>query len=113
MTELARRIKEAEAKVKSLVEDYEADDEDEGHAGDEEAVLSGDMDSDDDDDDDAHSIDAVEEKFRELEEEVATLVADVHDLALYTKLNFTGFMKIVKVRYSSSVGLASHPRNSY
>ncbi|TFY73868.1 hypothetical protein EWM64_g10144, partial [Hericium alpestre] len=31
-----------------------------------------------------------------LEEEVATLVADVHDLALYTKLNITGFMKILK-----------------
>ena len=38
-----------------------------------------------------------DEKFKELEEEVATLVADVHDLALYTKLNFTGFVKIVKV----------------
>jgi SPX domain protein involved in polyphosphate accumulation len=29
---------------------------------------------------------------------VATLVADVHDLALFTKLNITGFMKILKVR---------------
>lgn len=37
-----------------------------------------------------------DEKFKDLEEEVATLVADVHDLALYTKLNFTGFVKIVK-----------------
>jgi SPX domain protein involved in polyphosphate accumulation len=35
-----------------------------------------------------------------LEEEVANLVADVHDLALYTKLNITGFMKILKVRDS-------------
>jgi SPX domain protein involved in polyphosphate accumulation len=31
-----------------------------------------------------------------LEEEVSVLVADVHDLALFTKLNFTGFVKIVK-----------------
>ena len=31
-----------------------------------------------------------------LQEQVAVLVADVHDLALYTKLNFTGFIKIVK-----------------
>ena len=31
-----------------------------------------------------------------LQEQVAILVADVHDLALYTKLNFTGFIKIVK-----------------
>ncbi|KAG8924478.1 vacuolar transporter chaperone [Tulasnella sp. 408] len=93
VTELARRIKEAEAKVQVLVADYVPDDESD-HA-DEEAVEAGDLGSDDDDDD-AHSVDSLEEKFHELEEEVATLVADVHDLALYTKLNFTGFMKIVK-----------------
>ena len=52
------------------------------------------------DDESAQSIDALEEQFRLLEEEVATLVADVHDLALYTKLNITGFMKILKVRVS-------------
>ena len=68
-----------------------------------------DDDDDDDDDDDegdtlatddesAQSLDALEEQFHFLEEEVATLVADVHDLALYTKLNITGFMKILKVR---------------
>lgn len=58
-------------------------------------------DDDDDTDDegsDAMSIDALEDQFLVLEEEVATLVADVHDLALYTKLNITGFMKILKVR---------------
>jgi SPX domain protein involved in polyphosphate accumulation len=59
--------------------------------------------SDDDDSDDGHedsepeSFDALESRFHGLEEEVATLVADVHDLALYTKLNITGFMKILKV----------------
>lgn len=46
----------------------------------------------------AESFDALEERFHGLEEEVANLVADVHDLALYTKLNITGFMKILKVR---------------
>ena len=51
-------------------------------------------------DDDIQSLDALEEQFHLLEEEVATLVADVHDLALYTKLNITGFMKILKVRSS-------------
>jgi hypothetical protein len=59
----------------------------------------------DDDDDDGHpddtttdgSYDALEASFLALEEEVANLVADVHDLALYTKLNITGFMKILKV----------------
>jgi hypothetical protein len=59
--------------------------------------------SDDDDSDDEHeesdpeSFDALENRFHGLEEEVATLVADVHDLALYAKLNITGFMKILKV----------------
>lgn len=48
-------------------------------------------------------MDALEDRFVALEEEVATLVADVHDLALYTKLNITGFMKILKVRYSVMV----------
>lgn len=63
---------------------------------------SDDDDSDDEDgghsESDPESFDALEDRFHGLEEEVATLVADVHDLALYTKLNITGFMKILKVR---------------
>lgn len=64
------------------------------------------LDSEDDDSDDGHSssnlgggssIGGLEDRFHDLEEEVATLVADVHDLALFTKLNITGFMKILKV----------------
>ena len=51
---------------------------------------------DDDDDESGMSVGGIEERFRELEEEVSVLVADVHDLALFTKLNFTGFVKIVK-----------------
>jgi SPX domain protein involved in polyphosphate accumulation len=43
------------------------------------------------------SLDGFEDRFHALEGEVANLVADVHDLALYTKLNITGFMKILKV----------------
>ena len=38
-----------------------------------------------------------------LQEQVAILVADVHDLALYTKLNFTGFIKIVKASGSAEL----------
>ena len=54
--------------------------------------------SDDDlSDDEDESFDELETRFHTLEEEVANLVADVHDLALYTKLNITGFMKILKV----------------
>lgn len=58
-------------------------------------------DDDDDDDDGGRSDDesstSYDDRFRDLEESVANLVADVHDLALFTKLNFTGFIKIVKV----------------
>ena len=57
-----------------------------------------DDDDTDDEDEELRSVDALEDQFQDLEEEVATLVADVHDLALYTKLNITGFMKILKVR---------------
>lgn len=56
---------------------------------------------DDDGNDTDESFEALEDRFHGLEEEVAILVADVHDLALYTKLNITGFMKILKVRPSN------------
>lgn len=57
----------------------------------------------DEGDDDRHSfssLDSIEEQWHLLDEEVTVLVADVHDLALYSKLNITGFMKILKVRDS-------------
>ena len=124
--ELSRRIREAESAVKTLVEE-EADLTAQGHGhgsrhangsssratddteAQEEHGNDADEGSDDDDEsvghgDDEHSLDEIEEQFHLLEEEVANLVADVHDLALYTKLNVTGFMKILKVR-GSHVGL--------
>ncbi|EKM58443.1 uncharacterized protein PHACADRAFT_252767 [Phanerochaete carnosa HHB-10118-sp] len=116
-TELSRRIKDAEKAVKRLVtEEYVENTSSDGQASrenghqrnitDTEAQqrrhsVSQDAGSDDDtedelDTDDLQSVDALEDQFLLLEEEVATLVADVHDLALYTKLNITGFMKILK-----------------
>ncbi|KIK37337.1 hypothetical protein CY34DRAFT_776142, partial [Suillus luteus UH-Slu-Lm8-n1] len=56
-----------------------------------------DDDNDNDDIDDNQSATSLEDLFHGLQEEVATLIADVHDLALYTKLNITGFLKILKV----------------
>lgn len=105
-SELSRRIKEAEKDVKRLVtEDRQqqqrspglepsADGDTENqHAED----YTHDGGSDDDmSDDEEESYDELEDRFHGLEEEVANLVADVHDLALYTKLNITGFMKILK-----------------
>lgn len=119
--ELMRKITALEKEVVGLVEeqsrqDAEEDDEEDegvGAAGangqshrdvernhqrthrDEDAGSDDDDDGDDEDGDDS-SVGDIEERFRELEDEVAVLVADVHDLALFTKLNFTGFQKIVK-----------------
>lgn len=70
----------------------------EAQDGQDAAAMDGGSDDEDEgvDDDDTRSEASYDETFKDMEEEVATLVADVHDLALYTKLNFTGFMKIVK-----------------
>ncbi|CEL55103.1 Vacuolar transporter chaperone 4 OS=Schizosaccharomyces pombe (strain 972 / ATCC 24843) GN=vtc4 PE=1 SV=2 [Rhizoctonia solani AG-1 IB] len=103
----------AEHSVKTLVEQQdEQDEEEQRDVEDGRAPIqpdrADDAGSDDelDDvlDDDEDDIDALEENFRQLEEEVATIVADVHDLALYTKLNFTGFVKIVK-KHDKQTGL--------
>nr|XP_031864280.1 uncharacterized protein CI109_000193 [Kwoniella shandongensis]KAA5531352.1 hypothetical protein CI109_000193 [Kwoniella shandongensis] len=123
--ELMSQINTLEKEVRGLVEkaglqdddDDEEDGEEERTPGDVERHVQdrrdddGGSDDDDDDDDDASSdisIDAIEERFRELEEEVAILVADVHDLALFTKLNFTGFIKIVK-KHDKLTGFSLKP----
>ncbi|KAF8638328.1 hypothetical protein AX17_002348 [Amanita inopinata Kibby_2008] len=112
-SELASRIDEAEQSIQKLVTEDNLDNQNVGrHAvdGDPERQqsrnLAQDGGSDDDltdeedngvpSDTDGESFDALEDRFHGLEEEVAVLVADVHDLALYTKLNITGFMKILK-----------------
>lgn len=58
-----------------------------------------DSDDDDDEDDDDLSTDAeeTERRFTELEEDLEVLIADVYDLGRFTHLNYTGFIKIVKV----------------
>lgn len=37
-----------------------------------------------------------EEDFMLLEEDLSDVIADVHDLAKFTQLNYTGFQKIIK-----------------
>jgi SPX domain protein involved in polyphosphate accumulation len=37
-----------------------------------------------------------EEDFDILEEDLSDIIADVHDLAKFTQLNYTGFQKIIK-----------------
>ncbi|KAG6865743.1 hypothetical protein C0991_012215 [Blastosporella zonata] len=103
-SELSRRIHDAEKDVQRLV--TEENDQPQGSPHTEISVdvedqraedYAHDGGSDDDlSDDEGESYDELEDRFHGLEEEVANLVADVHDLALYTKLNITGFMKILK-----------------
>lgn len=99
------RINNAEQSVKTLVEQQDEQEQEERDVEDGRAPIQPDRaddgGSDDElddalDDEDEEDIESLEENFRQLEEEVAIIVADVHDLALYTKLNFTGFVKIVK-----------------
>jgi SPX domain protein involved in polyphosphate accumulation len=109
--ELSERIESLEKTVHGLVKAYDSQ-QGNGNGGDkpsssqlesqnqeDAAALDGGSDDEDDgadDEDETRSEASYDETFKDMEEEVATLVADVHDLALYTKLNFTGFMKIVK-----------------
>ena len=37
-----------------------------------------------------------EDEFALLEEDLSDIIADVHDLAKFTQLNYTGFQKIIK-----------------
>ncbi|KAI8931378.1 hypothetical protein NX059_011711 [Plenodomus lindquistii] len=45
---------------------------------------------------DAGREDAYEDDFDLLEEDLSDIIADVHDLAKFTQLNYTGFQKIIK-----------------
>lgn len=71
---------------------------------DEENVQRPGYDSDDDDvnEDDAEEI---EHRFVEMEEDLEVLIADVYDLGRFTHLNYTGFIKIVKVCLVAAVGV--------
>ncbi|KAF8556230.1 SPX-domain-containing protein [Imleria badia] len=106
-SELSRRIRDAERDVKRLVAQQHSQSPSEqsptapndpeslhphtsDYGPDEGSDDEGDLEGSGD------SYDELEDLFHGLEVEVATLVADVHDLALYTKLNITGFLKILK-----------------
>ena len=45
---------------------------------------------------------AIEEDFMLLEEDLSDIIAEVHDLAKFTQLNYTGFQKIIKKHDVSS-----------
>jgi SPX domain protein involved in polyphosphate accumulation len=109
VTELTERINKAQSEVHLLVSSRpnsssslpsranSRSSHSEGHASGEDVVYAeDDVGSDDEFDSDTEDADAYEERFLELEERLAVIIADVHDLALFTKLNYTGFHKIVK-----------------
>lgn len=53
-----------------------------------------------------------EEDFELLEEDLSDIIADVHDLAKFTQLNYTGFQKIIKKHdVSCSIRIAWRPTN--
>jgi SPX domain protein involved in polyphosphate accumulation/uncharacterized membrane protein YidH (DUF202 family) len=72
--EIVSRIKNGEAEVKEIVDKQK-------HL--------------DNADDEARKTE-LEEEFLLLEEDLSDIIADVHDLAKYTQLNYTGFQKIIK-----------------
>ncbi|KZT53506.1 SPX-domain-containing protein [Calocera cornea HHB12733] len=95
--ELEKRVALADQAVTSLVAEYRDREEggsEEGSGRDLEAADDGG--SEDEDWDDSDDRDAMEDRFAELEIEVAYLVADIHDLAVFSKLNLAGFYKIIK-----------------
>lgn len=76
--EIVARIKAAEKEVNDLVRRLNAKDSEGQGAG------QGDVDV------------PTEEDFMLLEEDLSDIIADVHDLAKFTQLNYTGFQKIIK-----------------
>lgn len=113
MTELTDRIRKAQSEVHLLVSsrtnsasslarshpssEHAAEDDEQSSTQQNNVVYAhDDVGTDDEFDSDTDDTDAYEERFLELEERLAVIIADVHDLALFTKLNYTGFHKIVK-----------------
>ncbi|KIW15663.1 hypothetical protein PV08_05712 [Exophiala spinifera] len=71
--EIVSRIKSSEAEVKQVLERQEQ----QGHS-------------------DPESDSELEADFELLEQDLSDIIADVHDLAKFTQLNYTGFQKIIK-----------------
>ncbi|KAL2440755.1 Vacuolar transporter chaperone complex subunit 4 [Exophiala dermatitidis] len=83
--EIISRIKAAEAEVKQVIERHENQN-------------SPDAESDED----------LEQDFELLEADLSDIIADVHDLAKFTQLNYTGFQKIIK-KHDKQTGLILRP----
>ncbi|KAF2457631.1 VTC domain-containing protein [Lineolata rhizophorae] len=74
--EIVRRIRASEKEVNEVVSRADRHAPDEPHSGQADVEI--------------------EEDFMLLEEDLSDIIADVHDLAKFTQLNYTGFQKIIK-----------------
>lgn len=57
---------------------------------------------------DTDTDESLEEDFQLLEADLSDIIADVHDLAKYTQLNYTGFQKIIK-KHDKQTQIALRP----
>ena len=75
--EIIRRIKASEGEVAGVIQRLKDEGPDGNYGGKEDSLP--------------HDAD-----FMLLEEDLSDIIADVHDLAKFTQLNYTGFQKIIK-----------------
>ncbi|KAF2101969.1 SPX-domain-containing protein [Rhizodiscina lignyota] len=78
--EIVRRIKSSEREVNDVVQRHTQLEAEQARTGQEGGPGA----------------EALEEDFMLLEEDLSDVIADVHDLAKFTQLNYTGFQKIIK-----------------
>lgn len=83
--EIVGRIKASEQEVKQVIERQEQQNQSEQETD-----------------------DGLEEDFELLEADLSDIIADVHDLAKYTQLNYTGFQKIIK-KHDKQTSIALRP----
>jgi len=76
--DIVRRIKSSEAEVQEVIKRSKHDDQPGQQA------------------EQTHEEAPSEEEYLLLEEDLSDIIADVHDLAKFTQLNYTGFQKIIK-----------------
>ncbi|GAA5905699.1 Vtc4p [Sporobolomyces salmoneus] len=103
ISELSEKINSYEQEVKDLIATADSAHKKQstikGTGDGDDAGLRNDEEQGDDDDTDAGSDtsdDEFEDRFVELEEDLANVIADVHDMGHFSHLNYTGFIKIVK-----------------
>ncbi|GAA5876812.1 hypothetical protein JCM8547_003172 [Rhodosporidiobolus lusitaniae] len=97
LNELTDKISTYESEVKALIANsQERRDQRASRAG---STTDGDEEQGAEDSDDSMSDtsdDEAEDRYVDLEEDLANVIADVHDLGHFSHLNYTGFIKIVK-----------------